>query len=160
MSAGTRARLGWTRYLVDEGTSGFEARYRRPAMPLSALLGELREKLPSRSIRVMGRDEISVSRIGFGGHNIDSVVLGLAANDVLIVPEVREFDTGSYVRDLIESGAPKALVMIAHERGEADGMDLCTRWLRRHISGVPVQYILSGEPFWVPSPSNDESRKS
>ncbi|MDO6415285.1 Nif3-like dinuclear metal center hexameric protein [Sphingomonas sp. BIUV-7] len=158
MSAATRARLGWERYLIEGGASGFEARYRRPVMPLSALLSELRDRLPSRSLRVIGRDDIAVSRIGFGGHNLDSVVLGLESNDVLIVPEVREFDTGSYLRDLVESGAPKALILMAHERGEADGMDACAHWLRRHVRDVPVRYIPSGEPFWTPTASTDPAR--
>jgi putative NIF3 family GTP cyclohydrolase 1 type 2 len=151
MSAALRTRLGWQRYLADGGASGFEARYVRPAIPLGDLLAELRTKLPSRSIRVIGRDELSVSRIAFGGHGIDSVVTGLAQNDVLIVPEVRDYDSGAYARDLIETGAAKALVMIAHERGEEDGMELCAHWLRRGIPGVPVRYISSGEPFWSPA---------
>jgi len=158
MSAATRARLGWERYLVDGGASGFEAQYRRPVMSLSALLDELRDRLPSRCLRVIGRDDIAVSKIAFGGHNLDSVVLGLETNDVLIVPEVREFDTGSYVRDLVESGTPKALILIAHERGEAYGMDACAHWLRHHIHDVPVRYIPSGEPFWMPTAVTDLAR--
>jgi putative NIF3 family GTP cyclohydrolase 1 type 2 len=150
MSAALRARLGWERYLADGGASGFEARYVRTPMPLSALVAELRDRLPSRSVRVIGQPGLSVSRIAFGGHGIDSVVLGLAQSDVLIVPEVREYDSGAYVRDLIESGSPKALIMIAHERAEEYGMTDCAEWLRRQIPGISTRHISSGEPFWQP----------
>jgi putative NIF3 family GTP cyclohydrolase 1 type 2 len=160
MSAGTRTRLGWQDHLVAGGSGGgseFEARYVRKAIALSALVAELRIRLPSRSIRFIGRPETPISRIAFGTHSLDSVVQGLAWADVLIVPEVREFDSGAYVRDLLDTGAPKALIMIAHERGEEDGMELCTRWLRRHVHGVRVSFIASGEPFWSPAPSNTSS---
>ncbi len=158
MSAATCERLGWEHNLTSGGASGFEAQYRRAALPLSALLAELRDKLPSRSIRVIGNDDIKVSRIRFGGHGIDSVLLGLVKNDVLIVPEVREFDTASYMRDTMRSGAPKAFIMIAHERGEADGLDRYAWWLRSKISN-PIRYLPSGEPFWIPgTPSEDTTR--
>jgi putative NIF3 family GTP cyclohydrolase 1 type 2 len=157
MSAGTRSRLGWQNHLVAGGASEFEARYVRKAMPLSALVAELRTRLPSRSIRFVGLPETPVSRIAFGTHSLDSVVQGLAWADALIVPEVREFDSGAYVRDLLETGASKALIMIAHERGEEDGMELCARWLRRHVHGVRVSFIASGEPFWSPATSRTSS---
>lgn len=151
MSAAVRDQLGWDRYLVNRTDSGFEARYRRPPTSLTKLVGELRETLPSRSIRFIGRPDLIVSTIGMGSHGLDSVVTGLTSQDALIVPEVREFDSGAYARDLVQSGAAKALILIAHERAEEGGMDRCANWLRTFIRDVPVRHLPSGEPFWSPA---------
>lgn len=41
--------------------------------------------------------------------------------------------------------------LIAHERGEEPGMKECADWLRTFTHEVPVEFIDSGEPFWIPS---------
>lgn len=151
MSIATRRQLGWDAYLDPASGGGFEARYIRAPLPLRALAAELRDRLPSRSIRVIGDPVLSVSRIGFCGHGLDSVVAGLRTLDVVIAPEAREYDSVEYVRDLLAAGEARALILIAHERGEAAGMARCAEWMTSYLAPVPVRYFDSGEPFVLSS---------
>jgi hypothetical protein len=57
-------------------------------------------------------------------------------------PRVREFDSGADIRDLLETGAPLTLIMIALERREENGINRCARWLCRHLQRARVVHFL------------------
>lgn len=146
MSSASMAVLGWEPYL-DAGSAGFSRTFTRPPITLSALVAEMTAKLPSRSIRVIGDPTLTVTKIADIGHSIDGLVKALDHADVAIGPEVREWDSGEYVRDQVALGARKALILIAHERAEEAGMERCRDWLTKLVPEVPVTFIPSGEPF-------------
>jgi hypothetical protein len=67
--------------------------------------------------------------------------------DVLFVSEAREVDSIEWMRDTVLSGHKRAMILVAHERGEESGMDNCANWLRTFITEAPVEFISSVKPF-------------
>ncbi len=51
----------------------------------------------------------------------------------------------------VKRGEKKALIQLPHEAGEEAGMEECARWLRTSVSEVPIKFIASGDPFWIPA---------
>lgn len=146
MSTGFYKAIGWEDYLAPEG-SGFRRRIVHPRVTLGELAREIASQLPTRSIRVIGDPEIEVTRIGQAGHNLNGLISCYADCQVGMGAEIREWDSAEYARDARDLGMPKAMIMIAHERGEQDGMDVFVDWLRAVVPNLPVRFISSGEPF-------------
>jgi putative NIF3 family GTP cyclohydrolase 1 type 2 len=146
MSSETIRLLGWQRWALPE-TQGFFRKFERPATTLADLANEIAVHLPSRSVRVIGRPDLPVTRVAQIGHGIDGLIGALGWADVAIGPEVREWDSGEYMRDAGLAGYPKGLIMIAHERGEESGLDLCRQWLAPLLPETRVTFLPAGEPF-------------
>jgi putative NIF3 family GTP cyclohydrolase 1 type 2 len=148
VSTAFNRQLGWEPYL-DQGATGFRRRVQLSPVTLEMVAHEIAQKLPSRSVRVIGDPALEVTRVGQAGHGIGGVINCYADCDVAIGAEIREWDSAEYARDALQLDMPKALVMIAHERGEEDGMALFVAWLKAVVPGVSVNFIPSGEPFWA-----------
>ena len=54
-----------------------------------------------------------------------------------------------YFRDAVALGQKKGLIVLPHEGAEEAGMEECARWLRNFVTEIPVQFIASGDPFWI-----------
>ncbi|MBV8816770.1 MAG: Nif3-like dinuclear metal center hexameric protein, partial [Acidobacteriaceae bacterium] len=147
--AGFTRMLGWQQYEMADTPTSFNIPPRR----FADLAREVQTKLKTRSMRVIGDSEMMVSKIGRGSHDLGNHIRNFQRFDVLISGEVREWDTVEYVRDLVLSGQKKGLLLIAHERWEEHGMKECADWLRTFISEVPIEFVPSGEPFWIPGVS-------
>ena len=70
--------------------------------------------------------------------------------ETLIVGESREWETVEYVRDMVELGGQKALIIMGHADSEDPGMKYCASWLSNFIHEVPVKHIPAGNPLWSP----------
>ncbi len=64
--------------------------------------------------------------------------------------ETPHHDTFEYVRDLVALGQKKAFIMLSHEGLEKWGMEAFVEWFRPAVPEVPIEWISSGEPFYVP----------
>lgn len=146
MSVESIKRLGWEKYR-DQGWAGFSRRFTRPAVALDALVREMTRNIPSKSIRVIGDPALQVTKIAQIGHSIGGLIDAFETCDVAIAPEIREFDCAEYTRDAMALGQKKALILIAHERGEEYGMLRCRDWLRPLVPEAPVTFIDATEPF-------------
>jgi len=142
--------MGWEKYAL-KGTNPFSHEYVIPETTVRELAEEMRQKLGTRSIRLVGDPNLRVSRVGNAGHYITQCMEVLPKVDVLLVFECREWEAAEYVRDAIASGEKKALIQLPHEAGEEAGMEECARWLRTFVSEVPIKFIASGDPFWIPA---------
>jgi hypothetical protein len=63
---------------------------------------------------------------------------------------VPEWETIEYVADAAAQHRPKALILLTHTPSEQSGMKECADWLRTFIAEVPVEFVPSKEPFWLP----------
>ena len=142
---GWYTEIGWDNYVGDDTRRFFEL---PQATTLGAYAKEVKNRLKSDSIRVIGDPQLKVNTVGRGSHRLEGNVENLIHADVLIVSEARERDSIEWYRDTVLSGQKKGMILIAHERGEESGMENCAKWLRTLISEVPVEFISSGEPFW------------
>ena len=59
------------------------------------------------------------------------------------------FDNVAYVADAAALGIPKGLIMLGHGISEEPGMGECAKWLKTFITGVPIEWIPAGEPYWT-----------
>ncbi len=140
--------LGWEDYVDDEDSRLFVL---PKTTTLEALVQEVKGRLKSDSIRVIGDPKLKVRKVRRGSHGLEGNVAAAPHADVLIVSEAREVDSIEWMRDTVLSGQKKAMILIAHEKGEEAGMDNCAKWLRTFITDVPVEFVSSGEPFWRPA---------
>ena len=46
-------------------------------------------------------------------------------------------------------GIPKGQIIIGLIVSEEDGMEEFGRWLRGFVTGVPIQFVPAGEPYWT-----------
>lgn len=147
---GWNRAMGWESYATP-GVNPFSHEYVIPEITFEELARDMQAKLQMRSMRLIGDPKLGVTRVGHAGHYIQQCMQVLPRVDALIVFECREWEAGEYVRDAIASGQKKALIQLPHEGGEEAGMDECARWLRTFVNEVPIKFIPSGDPFWMPA---------
>ena len=145
---GFNKAMGWESYAVPG--KNFWPEYIVPETSFENLARDMRAKLKIRSVRLVGDPKLKVTRVGHGIHGIETCMRVLPIVDVVVVFECREWEAAEYVRDAIAAGYNKALIQLPHEGGEEAGMDECARWLRMFVSEVPIKFIPSGDPFWMP----------
>jgi len=128
-------------------------RYTLPPTTLGELAAELKKKIGSRALRVVGDPGATVSRVQIGvGYATPPV--NNAEVDVVISGEQQEtdgtFDSPEYVLDAVTLGIAKGWIMLGHAISEEPGMWDLGEWLKTFISEVPIQLVRAGEPFWAP----------
>lgn len=125
-----------------------------PATNLKGLATELGTKFNTSTIRVVGSPDMQISRVGIlpGAYGMRPQVQMLRESDidVLIVGESAEWEAVEYVRDGLEAGIAKALIVMGHADSEEPGMKYCAEWLDQFINEVPVTFIPAGNPLWSP----------
>jgi len=149
--------LGWSRYQkpnVKSANGSYQGRqfFVLPQMSLKELAGILQTRLKSRVTRVVGNPQAWVTNVALepGYSSLAAAMKTLEREDVqvLIVGEPREWEAVEYVKDAVACSGNKALIILGHATSEDPGMEECARWLRTFITGVPIQWIPAGEPFW------------
>jgi putative NIF3 family GTP cyclohydrolase 1 type 2 len=70
--------------------------------------------------------------------------------EVLLIGEVPEWETIEYVSDAVAQGKRKALILVGHIASEQPGMENCAEWLKTFVKDVPVGFVPTVEPFWMP----------
>jgi putative NIF3 family GTP cyclohydrolase 1 type 2 len=138
--------------IQDEDASMGSARVHTiPETTLGAFASQIKKNTGWRAIRVVGDPNAKVSRILVGPGYASP---RLTANaDVVIGGEAAEsdgaFDNTSYVRDAATLGIPKGQIILGHIVSEELGMDEFAKWLRGFVTGVPIQFVPAGEPYWT-----------
>ena len=67
--------------------------------------------------------------------------------EVLVCGEVREWETTEYVRDAVQAGFKKGLIVVGHALSEEPGMEGLVSWLQPRVPDVPVTHVPAGDPF-------------
>ncbi len=147
---GWNKAMGWENYAIT-GDNPFSHEYAIPETSLEDLSRDMQTKLNLRSLRIVGDPKLRVTRVGHAGHYIQQCMQVLPKVDALVVFECREWEGAEYIRDAIALGQKKALIQMPHEGGEEAGMDECARWLGTFVPEVPIRFIPSGDPFWIPA---------
>jgi putative NIF3 family GTP cyclohydrolase 1 type 2 len=142
--------MGWESY-VSPTANPFFHEYVIPEERFEDLARDMQKRLNMQSMRLVGDPKLRVTRVGHAGHYIQQCMQVLPRVDALIVFECREWEAAEYVRDAIAAGQNKALIQLPHEGGEEAGMNECARWLQTFVTEVPIKFIPSGDPFWMPA---------
>lgn len=145
ISVGFNEAIGWVPYQIE----GNLKRWDIPPTTLGQLAKYVAKTLDSRSVRVVGDPNLSVAKVGYGGHGLEQNMTALQPADCIIVSEAREYDSFEYVRDTILTGAKKGAIFISHQSGEDEGMNEFARWLKPLVTEVPVKFIPTTDEFWT-----------
>lgn len=143
-------KLGWTDYEQNQRPYI----YKLPELTVAELGSQLKKTFNTPTIRIVGNPELKITNIGLvlGAAGSTSQIRSLQRDDVevLIIGETHEWETVEYVRDAVNMGKNKALMIIGHANSEEAGMDYCAEWLKKFISEIPIEFIEAGDPFWTP----------
>ena len=125
--------------------------YTIPETTLGAFASQIKKRTGSRAFRVVGDPNARIGRILLGpGYASPRMT---AEADVVIGGEAPEsdgaFDNTSYVRDAATFGIPKGPIILGHVVSEEPGTEEFAKWLRGFITGVPIQFVPAGEPYWT-----------
>ena len=146
---GWEQKVGWHAFQ----RAGQPYFYTLPSTTLGALAQQLQAKTGARVVRVIGNPSLSVSRVvyapGAPGEGRQVKALEQDDVDVLVVGEIPEWETISYVWDASQQGRPKGMILMGHYTSEEPGMDFCATWLRGVVHGIKVDFIPAGEPYWL-----------
>jgi putative NIF3 family GTP cyclohydrolase 1 type 2 len=142
MTEGTESLLGWQKNAIGNRV------YQIAPTRLSDLASQIAKGLYSRSVRYVGDKDLMVKTVGRGGHTLGGNITALEEADVSLSSEVREWETVEYVRDLIESGAKKGLIVISHEAGEEEGMVVFTKWMKGVTPAIKVEFISTHDQMY------------
>jgi putative NIF3 family GTP cyclohydrolase 1 type 2 len=144
------ARVGWQKY-EHPGDPFF---FTLPPTTVDALAQDLQQKLHARIVRVIGDPNLRVTGVAYrpGASGEAKQVQALERDDVqvLVAGESSEWEAVMYTQDAQQQHRPKALILLGHSTSETDGMETAASWLRPLFPGLPIQYINSGEPYWLP----------
>jgi putative NIF3 family GTP cyclohydrolase 1 type 2 len=119
---------------------------------LAHLAQSIEAKLKIRTMRVLGDPDLPVKQvIGSWGYNgLSQGISYVPVADVLVIGETNEWELVEYLQDAITSGQKKGLIILGHLVSEQAGMKYAAEWLRGFITEVPVEFVASDEPFWLP----------
>lgn len=119
---------------------------------LGQLASDLKKRLNATSVRVIGdpAQPISIAAMmpGAGGSTGQMRLLAREDVDLLVIGETREWETVEYVRDAVDQGRKKSMIILGHAISEESGMVHCASWLKEFVKDVPVEFIAAGEPYW------------
>ena len=105
-------------------------------------------------MRVVGDPSLRVTGVAYrpGASGEARQIQALERDDVqvLVAGESSEWETVMYTQDAAEQHRKKALILLGHSTSETDGMQIAATWLRSLFPGLPVHYVSSGEPYWLP----------
>jgi putative NIF3 family GTP cyclohydrolase 1 type 2 len=150
MTEAFTAAVGWQKYQH----AGDPLFFTIPATTLNQLAIDLQQKLHARIVRVIGDPNLRITGVAYrpGASGEARQVQALERNDVqaLVAGESSEWEAVMYTQDAVEQHRPKALILLGHSTSETDGMQTAATWLRTVFPGLPVQYVSSGEPYWLP----------
>jgi putative NIF3 family GTP cyclohydrolase 1 type 2 len=149
IETGTMHALGWEKFQ----DAGNQYVFAIPETDLEHLAGDLKSRLKIHVMRVVGDPKLKVRKValvpGASGFGKETRALEISDLQVLITGEPREWETVEYVADAVTEGKPKGLIILSHIPSEQAGMEECARWLKTFISGVPVEFVPTRDPFWA-----------
>ncbi len=150
---GLLGQLGWRQQVVEETAVWSIVELEQP-LQLQQLAQWLKQQLAVSYIRLSGESEQTCQRIavlvGYRGGAMHGLpLLGRDDIDVLIAGEGPEWELPEYVRDAIEQGRSKGLIMLGHAESEQPGMQWLATRLAAQYEGLPVAYIPNEPVFRV-----------
>lgn len=150
---GLLGQLGWRQQVVEETAVWSIVELEQP-LQLQQLAQWLKQQLAVSYIRLSGESEQTCQRIAVlvgyrGGATHGLPLLGRDDIDLLIAGEGPEWELPEYVRDAIEQGRSKGLIMLGHAESEQPGMQWLATRLAAQYEGLPVAYIPNKPVFRV-----------
>lgn len=145
--------LGWSTYL-SQRTADTDIVVFPKGTTVHTVAQQLKERLGINYVRIAGNPKIACTRaavlVGFRGNG--HVTIPLMQNeqvDLIIAGEGFEWETPEYIRDALQQGTAKALIMVGHAESEAPGMKLLADRLAIAFPAVEVSFVKERPVFEV-----------
>jgi putative NIF3 family GTP cyclohydrolase 1 type 2 len=150
IATGMMRELGWTKNVDEQDPR----RFTFSDIPLGAMAEHISTKLNARTMRVIGDPRLPIKQ-AFASWGYVSRMPGIAQFrqpdlNLFIGGETREWELVEYAQDSVSKGDKKVLILVGHVASEQAGMKFCAEWLRSFVSEVPIQFVTTAEPFWMP----------
>ena len=145
MNAAQNKKLGWDKYALASDPKTCQL----PPISLRDVVGQYAQKVPTESVRLIGKPDLVVKSLTHCGHSCDQNIVGLEKYDATISIEAREFETAEYGRDFVASGGKGAMIIASHESGEENGMEYFTSWFKEHLPGIHIEFIPTTDRLWT-----------
>lgn len=136
--------LGWQAYEVKNHPHVCVLEI--PEMSLEEVLSYVKARLDLKYVRFVGDLAKPCKRVGvlvgYRGSGDSAIpVFEEEKLDLVIYGEGPEWETPEYVRDAVQQGRQKALIVLGHAESEAPGMKNLVNWLTEEFPSLPVHYI-------------------
>ena len=115
---------------------------------------QLKTSLSIEHLRLIGDVNARCERISllpgaWGGDN-QIKTIETEKPDLVIIGEVREWETAEYMRDAKAFGSKTSMILLGHSVSEEPGMEYLAEWLQPKLKGISVTHIASNYPFtWI-----------
>ncbi len=146
---GLAVALGWSKFA--EATA--PDRFTLPELSLDALASHVKKTLNIRGgMRVVGDPQLRVRKVALlpGTSAIQASIETLPEVDAIVAGEVREWESVEYVRDTVDLGGKKSLILIGRIVSEGPGMQVCAQWLKTIVPELDSTWMLVEDPYWRP----------
>jgi putative NIF3 family GTP cyclohydrolase 1 type 2 len=142
--SGVLASLGWTEFSNRHKPEIISLSH---PMKLQDVATHMKEKLDIDHVRFVGDKSMICTRIGILPGKMDGAwqIKQFIEEDIdlLIVGEINEWETSEYVRDSVEMGKTKGLLILGHQKSEEVGMKYLAEYLKSIYPDVNVEFIAS-----------------
>lgn len=154
--------FGWRNYRMEVPADStdfmdrFGGCYQIPATTIKELSTYFREKLSLDVIQIIGNPDMKVKRVGVlvGGGSlglgIEEMPMRLIRSrnlDLIIAGDILEWTLPAYIRDAMQLGMNRGLLVLGHERSEEWGMKYLGDWMKSFVGELEVIFIDSEDPF-------------
>lgn len=122
-----------------------------PPQTLREVALRIKEKLGPGTLRIAGDLDATCRTVGvlpgFPPSEWQIGVLDQPGVDVLITGEIHEWETSEYVRDAMQLGYQKGLIVIGHAASEEPGLEWIKPWLQERLPDIPIHLAATSSPF-------------
>ena len=108
----------------------------------------LKEKLNLKNLRICGDCDFETKNLSFVAGANGWGDLKNFDNYIFIMGEICEWACAEYVRDAVELGHKKALIILGHIGSEREGMNLTAKMLKEQYPSISVKYFETEEAFF------------
>lgn len=144
--------LKWQKFEAE--SSSTETIVEIPAMELQDVIAHMKKELGIGYVRAIGDMSMKCRRVGvlvgYGG-TMESVIPVFEKDhpDLVIYGEGPEWETPEYIRDAVQQGRQKALIVLGHAESEMPGMEYLARQLQVKFPELPIHFIPQKPIFQV-----------
>ncbi|WP_440119207.1 Nif3-like dinuclear metal center hexameric protein [Paenibacillus sp. QZ-Y1] len=137
--------LGWSTY-VEERRPEADILSFPEGMTVQQIGEHLKRTIGIDYVRIAGDPGMLCRRaavlVGFRGNgNLTIPLLQSEQLDLIIAGEGFEWETPEYIRDAVQQGKQKALIMMGHAESEASGMKLLSQRLAKNFPELPIHFV-------------------
>lgn len=148
--------LGWAMYVDNQSMSSILPLHVSPltipTMRLKDVAEHIKQKLRVSFVRIVGDLSMPCSRVGIlpgycGSGSLAIPFFQHGNLDLVITGEGPEWETPEYVRDAVDQGMNKALIIVGHESSEEWGMKYLAQSMQDIYPDIPVEFIAEKHPI-------------